>query len=456
MVKEDDNVDEPMNESLMADEIRRDLPEPIMQQTGTHEVVHDEHTEIEEKAMEIKNEQQTEITNTVNDSIKIPMHSYDMDLIPEYDPTKYMEASMEDVDSEQEEEEHEIKRTKEHYSSSYLDTYSTLIDIPQIMGNDQHYNSERKQSNIYHGNDEEDDDENENEEDTEQTPEDEGSDDNEKEKEEEEEKGNNDNVQNAIKAIMDRLENMEKRMDEQFQTMGARLTILEGKIKFVESQQKTQPSTSTMSSSESKGQSKPRSITSSMSEQKEFDNDQFVSSTIGSSSLPISLTPAPRTNNMENGFNMNMSKTVPRTHRSNVMVDNRYVSSTTQRPKHIHALTARSPFIGSSNTNTMSLQPFGGTMFGATAANLYGVNPHVDVMRYPLSSSTENKSNTSNGIQSRSVVPRIQSVGLPSDDQNSSNDPDNTLNFINELKEMLKSTDQLLKSKPMSLYDANI
>lgn len=77
----------------------------------------------------------------------------------------------------------------------------------------------------------------------------------------------------------------------------------------------------------------------------------------------------------------------------------------------------------------------------------------VDVMRYPLSSSSSGRA-VAGGLNER--VPRIQSVGVESktdsDERRPEDDPDNTLNFIEELKAMLKSTDQLI-NKPMALYD---
>lgn len=75
----------------------------------------------------------------------------------------------------------------------------------------------------------------------------------------------------------------------------------------------------------------------------------------------------------------------------------------------------------------------------------------VDVMRYPLSSSS--------GLGAGSLterVPRIQSVEMESKTESTGmrpeDNPDDTLNFIEELKAMLKSTDQLI-NKPMDLYD---
>merc|ERR1712228_286890 len=147
--------------------------------------------------------------------------------------------------------------------------------------------------------------------------------------------------------------------------------------------------------------------------------------------------------------------------------DNRFISANNQRPKHIHAPTARSPFIGSaamsSSMNAMSMQPFMSSGGGGGRGNvynpshtmstssggLYGGNPHVDVMQYPASSSSASSHNKT------TPIPHIQSVALSTDHQSSSDNPDNTLNFINDLKEMLKSTDRLLKNKPMNLYGSH-
>merc|ERR1719410_2987693 len=120
-----------------------------------------------------------------------------------------------------------------------------------------------------------------------------------------------------------------------------------------------------------------------------------------------------------------------------------------QQPKHIHAPIARSPFLGSSGAslsssmNSMSMQPFiGGRNMGnasmynpslnstASSSGMYGGNPHVDIMKYPISSSDANSLNKS------TPIPHIHSVAPSSsaNDQSSSDNPDNTLNFINELK----------------------
>merc|ERR1712228_183375 len=171
-----------MNDSLTADEIRRVLPEPItIHKTEESEDEHKDN-EVEEKAMELMETPSDNIQHieNVNQSMKIPQHSYDMNLIPEYDPTKYMQSNV--VNQEEEDNENEddddVKRTNNHYSSSYLDTYSTLMDIPQITANDDM--SDHKQENDYDQNQdktEEDDEEKENDDDDDEDEDDEDNDD---------------------------------------------------------------------------------------------------------------------------------------------------------------------------------------------------------------------------------------------------------------------------------------
>eukprot|EP01083_Nonionella_stella_P035159 96032_1 len=505
-----------MNESLTADEMRCDLPQPIMMQTNDQtDDMSDEQDkpnelEEEEKAMEISNEalyneppqQQPSQTVTidavesVDQSMQIPQHQYDMNLIPEYDPTKYAMQNEEDAIKE-------IKRSNEHYSGSYLDTYSTLMDIPSTflnteLQNDDN-NSDHKQQNqdSESTEEEEDDDEEDHEPSEDEDDPDENTNNDDSDREDGEDKKESDTVQNenasdvnnAIKTIMDRLDHMESKMEKQFETIGARLTILEGKIKFVQGQQISQSQTTQSSSN---GTSLPSSSTNTgpvksssgvgvWSEHKEYDHPTFTASTIGSSSLPVSLTPAPQRNRVVNAHNDRnvLSKTMPRSNHTQPVVSstisNRYISSINQHPKHIHAPTAKSPFIGDMHLNTRS---YGGAMnrrlYGSstTQSSLYPHTmmrpPHREMLRYPLSSSAsdrnEMKSNGS-GVMSNNgslSIPKIQSVTPLSSStshghsSSENNDPNSTLNFINELKDMLKSTDELLKSKPITLYDSNI
>merc|ERR1740116_77425 len=95
-------------------------------------------------------------------------------------------------------------------------------------------------------------------------------------------------VQDSIKMIMRRLDNMESRMDKEFQTINARLTIMEGKVKFVESNQQKDAS----SNNEQKSVTPKRSVTPASTENGDA-HGSFSKSTIGSSALPISLTPGP-------------------------------------------------------------------------------------------------------------------------------------------------------------------
>merc|ERR1712129_437674 len=141
----DDADDVMLTDSLTADEIRRVLPEPTMvkqydveqrqeyEEENESEDEHKDH-EVEEKAMEILEMQremmrrdnvQKQPAESANQSMQIPQHSYDMELIPEYDPSKYstnvhtvhvtrggdnMIQEQEDED-ENEENENEITRT---------------------------------------------------------------------------------------------------------------------------------------------------------------------------------------------------------------------------------------------------------------------------------------------------------------------------------------------------------
>jgi len=285
-----------------------------------------------------------------------------------------------------------------------------------------------------------------------------------------------------------------------FQTINARLTVMEGKVKFVEGHQSSHSSSlQQRESSSNSGQhsttppkygaasSAPprlRSVTPSTENGDAHDAQSFSKSTIGSISLPISLTPGPMMHNNHQrkaalsktqprsagGFMNRMNIIQPMTHaqQQNNNNNRQYISTNTQRPKHIHAPIARSPFIGSLGASLSSSMYIGGrnmgnasmynpsmnqsypTMSNSSSSGMYGGNPHVDIMRYPISSSDANSLNKS------SPIPHIQSVAPPSssNDQSSSDNPDSTLNFINELKEMLKSTDRLLKNKPMSLYES--
>merc|ERR1712204_115531 len=97
----DDADDVMLTDSLTADEIRRVLPEPTMvkqyEEENESEDEHKDH-EVEEKAMEIlqmqremmrRDNMQQQPAESANQSMQIPQHSYDMELIPEYDPSKY-------------------------------------------------------------------------------------------------------------------------------------------------------------------------------------------------------------------------------------------------------------------------------------------------------------------------------------------------------------------------------
>eukprot|EP01084_Bolivina_argentea_P091501 164719_1 len=122
------NINNIMNDSLNIDEIRNDLPQPIIIQTKSKSISTElndsdndnqsgnehEYHEKEEKAMEISNEQLYEQDDNDNDnnnnndneseedadkSIQIPQYTYDMNLIPEYDPNKYMHNIGNDIET---------------------------------------------------------------------------------------------------------------------------------------------------------------------------------------------------------------------------------------------------------------------------------------------------------------------------------------------------------------------
>merc|ERR1712013_225583 len=214
---------------------------------------------------------------------------------------------------------------------------------------------------------------------------------------------------------------------------------------------------------------------------KTSDQNMFAESTIGSSSLPISLTPINPSAavSAHRHPSTQMQSFAPPQHQTLMSQSHNFSASALQS---MHATTARSPFLGNtagtgtgagSGSNGLSRHSYGSYTTnnvnlaggvgggGGGGQSMYGGNAHVDMMRYPVSSSSGNGNGNGNGF-----VPRIQQMELGSNTTSSGNipssggggssaadDPDNTLNFINELKEMLKSTDQLLKAKPASLYD---
>merc|ERR1740123_339246 len=111
-------------------------------------------------------------------------------------------------------------------------------------------------------------------------------------------------------------------------------------------------------------------------------------------------------------------------------------------------------------SNASMYNPMFTTAPSTSSSNgMYGGNPHVDIMQYPVSSSDANSLNKS------TPIPHIQSAPpsttatttttTTTTDDSSGGDPNSTLNFINDLKAMLKSTDRLLQNKPMSLYESS-
>ena len=407
-----------------------------------------------------------------------------------------------DDDAVDEEAMDSVTGNKKHYSGSYLETYSTLMDIPHsllhqemeeeeavdahdqlrvtvLSAVSQHKSTPALLGNIGSGRSEEGDgkeedsdreqyggrgdgDHSHSQSDGDGDSNDDGNDD------DGERKGDDEAVaRNVMTLVVERLNAMEQRMDSQFQTINARLTILEGKVKLMESQRRapstTTTTTTTTAQSEESKQQKPSSSVAPTD-----DNRTFAESTIGSSSLPISLTPGPiggaalrnRRRSVDNKLN---ATTFPiRSSLTAHKISNQPTAVSMpphrhqHRPKHIHAPTARSPFL----SGTGRIDRFQGYMPStngrnestASTTNGYRGNVMCDVMAYPLSSSSSN--------ERRENVPKIQSLEIGSSGDRSGggrsvteSDPDSTLNFINDLKEMLKSTDKLLMAKPINLYD---
>ena len=469
-----------------------------------------------------------------------------MNLIPEYDPAVYgssmtlqrvstnassTSASDDDAVDLQEEHQNDTRtENKDHYSSSYLDTYSTLMDIPQtflhremedeaaeqetnkfevneveeameepqitvISAVSQHKSTPAMLGNI-NSNDTEERDGKEQDSDRDRDRDqrdrshsdphrgnEDGSGDDDDDEDHDDGDEREEHRQNVMDNIVERLNAMEQRMDTQFQTINARLTILEGKVKFIESQ-KVRSATTTQSKGESSSVPPP-SASSEMKRPRPDteDNHTFAESTIGSSSLPISLTPAPRSSALRDrtGAFRNNNKlnatTFPMQSTLTSQTVNRPISASVQRPKHIHAPTARSPFLGNASSGisgTSAISGYSGYTLsdrsGSGLSNGYRGDVMCDVMRYPLSSSSSIGMGNGSNLKLTERVPRIQSVQMPSNSADDRKEPsgtvstgggtedeaDNTLNFIEELRDMLKSTDKLLRAKPMDLYDSNM
>ena len=465
---------------------------------------------------------------------------FSMNLIPEYDPAVYgssmalqtVSATVSDDNTadpqESDQNMTESNAATDHYSSSYLDTYSTLMDIPQtflhremddddenaedreleqpqitvISAVSQHKSTPAMLGNMSPDRSEERDGKEQDSDrdrdrdrrdrshsDADRSDEDGSGDDGDGRERNGDGDGDEreEQRQRVMDNIVERLNAMEQRMDTQFQTINARLTILEGKVKFIESQKPRSTTTPTMTTSKSQSESKGESSSAPPSRPRPDteDNHTFAESTIGSSSLPISLTPAPRagasrdrSGALRNGNKLNAT-TFPIQSTLTSQTVNRPISASVPRPKHIHAPTARSPFLGNALPGTSAISGYSGytsslnhtvgsDRSGSGLSNGYRGNVMCDVMRYPVSSSSSNGNGGNLKLAER--VPRIQPVRIPStstDDRKEASatvsagggtedEADNTLNFIEELREMLKSTDKLLRAKPMDLYDSNM
>jgi len=491
-------VEENFNDSLSADQIRCHLPRPItfqpsqppMTQLQTQPQSIDEHAmyqpqfehddeqaQEESKVMASMDQhnpsQNQSRSDEANQSIQIPQSTYDMNLIPEYDPAAHGSFAA-TVQSQE-------MAPREHYSNAHLDTFSTLMMDDEEEDDDDEdgqHNEDVREEHKAHGlqfdqpqiasqnglamevvlakdNSDEDDDE------------------------EEDNDGEEEVFEQASVSsmIIERLDRMESRMDEQFQAINARLTMIESKMKMVEASQTTLSRADQTDHASTKKFKEITMIESKMEreakEEEAPQSNMFAESTIGSSSLPISLTPRHPSAQIQS-FAQPQSQHQSYASQMMSQSHSNFNTSALQpiQPMHGIAATARSPFLGNSN-NTASRHSYGSYTSSnvnlASNQSMYGGNPHVDVMRYPVSSSSGNGSGNGNGF-----VPRIQQLELGSSSGTNVNsmssghipsagdsggggsaadDPDNTLNFINELKEMLKSTDQLLKAKPGSLYD---
>ena len=462
---------------------------------------------------------------------------FSMQLIPEYDPEKYVSPKQEKVDvvrDVKKDEDEEVMRTNEHYSGSYLDTYTDLMDIPydDEDGNggnddiDDKDNSEKERGNpeslqtyqqlINMGFNEDvaiiasqkypndmnkaitfitltsqqesetnankvevnDNEDEQDEQDAQDEIGEEYKNEDDNDKEEDEDTKNSiisfmkqmdkkfDAFSKDLKAHIDdkcfllekrigTLERTNSKFEEKLKSQQERIESLENidnsnninNNRSRTSSGYTIPSTtviprksieekSNQDTSSTTNASKPTSIIPSLTSkptQQPFihktilspspypTNTSFTDSTIGSSALGMSLTPNPtRTNSvLLNGSGNGVGSGIRTQPRIGMTTNNRNIISGQLR-------TTQSPFIGSQSYNYTAYQPSQPSMTHVT------------------------------GIQAMSG---INSGGNGSLDVRS--DPDNTMEFIADLKRMLNSTDALLKSnreerKGLGLYDANI
>merc|ERR1719491_2947731 len=122
---------------------------------------------------------------------------------------------------------------------------------------------------------------------------DEDDDDDDEEEENEREEDNEEVFEQASVSsmIIERLDRMESRMDEQFQAINARLTMIESKMKMVEASQTTLSRADHTDHASTKKFKEITMIESKMEreakEEEAPQSNMFAESTIGSSSLPI-------------------------------------------------------------------------------------------------------------------------------------------------------------------------
>jgi len=571
-----------MNDSLTADEIRHELPKPItIQRHQQHacddidedgdgdddddgEVSNDEHEshETEEKATELHDEEEAEVEVEVEtyQSIQIPQHQYDMQLIPEYDPNKHSTNDHDDSgggggSGDQKECEQQLQQQQQHaeYDAARLDAYGSLMDIqsddeeeeeeedthtqqqPQIVrvtsmseshgmqvfaaqnsrnNNDDDDDGDRDENNSgteeendgdgdgdqnYTHNDDDVDDEDDDDKDQD------GDDDAKKhdQDEEEAEQKSSSSPSDPMTAIL--MAKMEKMIKTATSTIHARLDLMEYRLRSLEQQQGQSKAngngagivtgTGSSTATSSNGHSLPshispisapksapapapatvpafvsRSRSPSVSNSvqivkktaaavKTGNMESFTESTIGSTSMPNSLTPmAPI-----------------RAHKTTAVI-----SSTVQTYAQAHKtrnrfpMTATSPFLPPQPQPQMTAMNSGG---GFQFISAY--NPMTTVLRYPQSQNSSTPGSTSsNGV-------RIQtpSVGMTTDSDvreneherdnsggggsggsvavsryDGNHEVENTADFIADLRKMLHSTDTLLKNnrEKSRLYDSNV
>jgi len=622
-----------LNDSLTADEIRSDLPTPIavnatptehvqqrecvalehVDENEEDEESQDEHKEheVEEKAMEMTQDTAgAQHEDAVDESMQIPQHQYDMQLIPEYDPNKYT-APQSTTDGGNE----EMKITAgDHYNASYLDNFSTLMDIPQaylqpdpdhehavpsrplsasapIAGNSGSEQKAQETANVagfsssannaavhqtqHRQQDDDDDDEEDEEDDRERADEqnqenedEEHDDDDDDEEEEEKQRSWSTSSKSKEEAMMNRMmRKMEQLIKSETGKINARLDLMEYRLQSLEAQQPANANASKSSSltatngEQSSGHSlptpvpipshhssstasrqtptanvhqkrvipsslpsgvgsqspsfpamsassKPSTASSSSSSEKHGVNvhagpgpmESFTESTIGSSSLPTSLTPVQIRNSHRNGV---------QTETRQIAAIGSNIAGYPRQARNMFATAATSPFLPSTaNVNVSgvyacrgfgvssiaSYSALGSSQFGSGASMrslsptgaghvALNFNPMSALMQYPQSQTASvppphidtpsvymSMSGKQGGEQeekeeeeeeeSSNQEEKEKERKQAEEERASSNDPDNTRDFLADLKAMLNDTDALLRTNMersrVHVYDANL